>query len=88
MAASRWPSKVESMRVNCQCRRGFAGHDAELAAVEMQILGLVANLVKAGKSRADIEVDVAEIGVLCGVEADRHCAAIARANFEVDVADG
>ena len=67
-------------------RRRFAGHDAELAAVKMEILSFIANLVKTGKSRADIEVDVAEIGVLRGVKADRDRAAIAGTNLEIDVA--
>ena len=67
-------------------RRRFTGHYAKLAAVKMKILGLVANLVNAGKSRANIEVDVAEIGVLSRMEADRHSAPIARPNFKIDVA--
>src|ERR1035438_5066823 len=68
------------------CRRRFAGHDTELATMEMKILSLVGHLVKAGKSRTDIEVDVAEIAVLCGVKADCYSAAVAWTNFEIDIA--
>ena len=66
----------------------LACHDAELAAVEVEILGLVGDFMQAGESRADVEIDVAEKGVLCGVEANSDRAGVAGADLEVHVADG
>src|SRR6202044_1651620 len=68
--------------------RGFAGHDTELAAVEVEVLGFVGNLLHSGESGTDGEVDVAEKGVLCGVEANGDGTGVTRLDFEVDVADG
>ena len=70
-------------------RRGrLARHDAELAAVEVEILGLVGDFMHACESGADVEVDVAEKRVLRGVEANGDRSGVAGADLEVDVADG
>src|ERR1700689_718437 len=66
--------------------RRFARHDAELAAVEVGVFTLVGDFMHAGKSGADVEIDVAEKGVLCGVEANGDRAGVAGANLKVNVA--
>src|SRR5271156_748792 len=60
----------------------LARHDAELAAVEAEILGLVGDFMHSGKSGADVEIDVAEKGVLRGVEANGDRSAVAGANLK------
>src|ERR1035437_3932513 len=67
------------------CRRRFAGHDTELATMEMKILGLVAYLVKAGKSRADNEGDVGEKTFPRRNEADCFSAGVARDQFQIHI---
>ena len=52
----------------------------------MQILGLVADLGQRGEAGTDMEIHVAEIGMLRDVEADRHRGRVAVADLEIDVA--
>ncbi len=54
----------------------------------MQILGLVADLGERGQAGADMEIHVAEIGVLGDVEADGDRRRVAVADLEIDVAHG
>src|ERR1039458_10681622 len=39
------------------CRRRFAGHDTELATMEMKILSFVANFLKTGNYKASLTID-------------------------------
>ena len=67
---------------------GFAGDDAELAAEEVEILGLVADVVEGGEGGAGVEVHVGEEAVLGEVEADAYGRGVAVLDLEVDVTEG
>jgi hypothetical protein len=67
-------------------RRGFFGENAVAPAKEMQIFSLVADLIERGKAGANVKVDVAEIGMLRHVKANRDGRRIAVADLEIDVA--
>ena len=67
---------------------GAAGDDGVLAAVEVEVLGLVADVFERGHAGADVEVHVGEEAVLRDVKANADGAGIAFAEIEVDVADG
>ena len=71
--------------VNCHAGEVFSVRMRVAAAVEVQVFGLVADLVKRGEAGADVEVHVGEEGVLGDMEADGDGGGIAVANFEVDV---
>ena len=49
---SRWPSKTRIDQRELPGRRGLLGQDAVAAAIEMQILGLVADLGERGQARS------------------------------------
>lgn len=66
-------------------RRGLFRHDAIAAAVEAQVLELVARVIDARQPGADVEVDVAQIAVLRDAETHRDRARIARADPEIHV---
>ncbi len=65
--------------------RGLLADDAVTAAVEMDVLHLVAREIDARQGRPQVEVHVAEERVLRDVEARRHRAGIARADLDIDV---
>src|ERR1700722_6054652 len=56
--------------------------------MKVEVLRFVSNLMHAGESRTDGEVDVTEKGVLCGMKANGDGTGVAGADLEVDVADG
>ena len=66
--------------------RGFARHDAVLAAIEVQVFGFVADVVQTREAGADVEVHVGEIAVLRNMEADADRGGVAVLDFEIDVA--
>src|SRR5579875_1367199 len=64
------------------------GEDGVAAAVEAQILGLIADLGESGQAGSDVEIHVAQKGVLGYVEAYGDGGGVAVADFEIDVAHG
>ncbi len=68
--------------------RRLDGHDAVVAAVEMEIFGFVADVLERGKAGLDMEVHVGEEAVLRNVEADGDRGGVAVAEVEIDVAHG
>ncbi len=66
-------------------RRRLLGDDAVAAAVEVEILGFVADHVDAREGRAEMELHVSQIGVLRGVEADGGGGGVAFADLHIDV---
>ncbi len=68
--------------------RSLFGQNAVTSTIEVEILGLIADLVQRGETGAGMEVHVAEKSVLRGVEADRDRGGVAVADLEIDVAHG
>ena len=66
-------------------RRGLFRQDRVTAALEMQVLGLVAHHVDAGEAGANAEVHVAEKRMLRHAKAYGHGGGIAAADLEVDI---
>ena len=69
------------------CGRGLFGEDGVAAAIEVQVLAFIADLVERSQARANVEVHMSEKGVLGYMEADSHGSRIAVVDFEVDVGD-
>ena len=62
------------------------GEDAVLAAGDVHIAGLVADVFHRRQRRADLEVHVTQIAVLCDMETDADGTGVAFTDLEVDVA--
>src|ERR1700759_142329 len=86
----RFPLPVEAGvdQRELPCWRGFAGHDAKLPPMEVEVFRFVRHLMDTGESGTDGEVYVAEKGMLCGMKANSNGTGITRSDFKVNVADG
>ena len=67
-------------------RRRLAREDAITAGVEMQVFRLVARILNAGKTGADLEIHVSQITMLRNVKADSDRRRIVAADLEIDIA--
>ena len=86
MAASRWPSNTRINQRELPCGRSLFRENSVAPAVEVQVLGFVADLVERGEAGAQVKVHVAQKGVLRDMEANRDRRRIAVADLEIDVA--
>src|SRR5882757_883507 len=66
--------------------RGFPRHDSVLAAIEMQVLRFIADVVQTGHAGANAEVHVSEVAMLGRMKADADSRGISTLDLDVDVA--
>ena len=85
MAATLCPRKCNRWR-EWASRERTSCNDAVLAAVEMEVFDLVADVLQSRPGRAEAEIHVGEIAVLGDMEADADGGGIAGADLDVDIA--